>query len=80
MLRSTAETMFCVEIESLQSSQEETDTRVVLYCMYAQDKVYAIVRVKTRDTDILFILLHHACRLTDLQVLFETGNGCTKCC
>jgi len=80
MLRSTGETMSCVEIESLQSNQEETDTRVVLYCMYAQNKGYAIARVKTPDTDIFFFLLHHARRLTDLQVLFETGNGRTKCC
>jgi len=52
--------MFCVEIESLQSNEEEMDTRVVLYCMYAQDKRYSTARVKTPDTDIFFILLHHA--------------------
>ena len=56
----TGETMFCVEIESLQSNEEEMDTRVVLYCMYAQDKRYSTARVKTPDTDIFFILLHHA--------------------
>jgi len=37
-------------------------------------------RVKTPDTDIFFILLHHAHRLTDLQVLFETGKGRSNCC
>jgi len=71
--------MFCVETESLQSNQQ-MDTRVVLYCMYAQDNSYATARVKTSDTDIFFILLHHADRLTDLQLLLETGKGRTKCC
>ena len=33
MSRSMGETMSCVEIESLQSNQEETDTRVLLYCI-----------------------------------------------
>jgi len=55
-----------VETESLQSNREETDTRVVLYCVYAQEKGYATARVKTPDTDIFFILLHDDHRLTDL--------------
>jgi len=75
MLRSTGDAMSCVEIESLQSDQEETDTRVVLYWLYAQDMLYSTARVKTPDTDIFFILLHHACQFTDLRVLFETGKG-----
>jgi len=72
--------MSCVETESLYSDQQETDTRVVLYYMCAQDKGYATARVKTPDTDIFFILLHHDHRLTDLLVLFEAGKGHTKCC
>jgi len=80
MLRSTGDAMSCVEIESLQSDQEETDTRVVLYCLYAQEMLYSTARVKTPDSDIFFILLHHARRFTDLRVLFETGKGRTKCC
>lgn len=79
MLRSTGDAMSCVEIESLQSDQE-TDTRVVLYCLYAQEMLYSTARVKTPDTDIFFILLHHARRFTDLRVLFETGKGRTKWC
>ena len=80
MWRSTGDAMSCVEIESLQSDQEETDTRVVLYSLYAQEMLYSTTRVKTPDTDIFFILLHHARRFTDLWVLFETGKGHTKCC
>jgi len=77
MLRSTGDAMSCVEIESLQSDQ---DTRVVLYCLYAQEMLYSTAKVKTPDTDIFFILLHHARRFTDLRVLLETGKVRTKCC
>ena len=80
MLTSTEDAMSRVVIESLQSDEEVTDTRVVLYCLYAQDMLYSTARVKTPDTDIFFILLHHARRFTDLRVLFETRKGRTECC
>ena len=37
------------EIQSLLSTQEETDTRVILYCQYAQDQGYEYARVHTPD-------------------------------
>ena len=46
------------EIKNLFSTQEETDTRVVLYCMHAASIGYKYVRVRTPDSDIFFILLN----------------------
>lgn len=57
------------------STQEETNTRVVLYCKHAENKGYKFVKVKRPDSDILFILLHHAHSLINVTILFETGTG-----
>ena len=38
-------------VYDLYSNQEETDSRVVFYAMYAASKGYQYVRVKTRDSD-----------------------------
>ena len=64
-----------MEIASLTSTQEETDTRVVLYCKYAQNKRYKYVRVKSPDSYIFFILLHHASTFPTVTILFDTGTG-----
>ena len=48
------------EIDSLQSNQEETDTRIVIYIKYVEDQGFKSVVVRTPDTDIFFILLFHA--------------------
>ena len=48
------------EIPEIFSDQEETDTRVILYCAYAQKQGYETVRIRSPDSDIFFILLHHA--------------------
>ena len=40
------------EIHSLRSSQEETDTRVVLYAKYGASQGYANIRVRSPDSDI----------------------------
>ena len=37
-LTSDGQNTFCEEIHSLESSQEETDSRVILYCMYATER------------------------------------------
>ena len=59
---------------SLRSSQEETDTRVILYVNYARSKSYHFVRVKSPDSDIFFILLHYAASIIDITILFDTGT------
>ena len=62
-------------IESLISTQEETDTRVVIYAMYCKEQGYKTVKVRTPDSDIFFILLHHVVRLEGVNLLFDTGSG-----
>ena len=62
------------EVESLSSTQEETDSRVILYCLYAKEQGYRYVRVKSPDTDIFFICLHYAKLLNGIQILFDTGR------
>ena len=61
-----------ISLDVLKSTQEETDTRIILYCLYAQDK---IVHVRTPDSDIFFILLQYIDMLAGLTVLFDTGTG-----
>ena len=60
------------------SSQEETDSRVILYCLYGKQQEYFYVRIKIPDTDIFLILLHYAEDLSDTTVLFDTGKGNQK--
>ena len=43
------------KVMELKSSQEETDTFVILYCMYAKEKGYKNVHIRTSDSDILFV-------------------------
>ena len=62
------------EVFDLRSDQEETDTRVVLYIRYAQEKGFQSAVVRTPDTDIFFILLHHAHDLT-ITVYIDIGTG-----
>ena len=60
------------EVPELQSSQEETDTRVVLYCNYAADNEYDYVKV--RFSGQLHFLLYYASDL-GIRILFDTGTG-----
>ena len=61
------------EVPKLQSSQDETDTRVVLYCNYAADKDYDYVKVRSPDSEIFFILLYYAPDF-GISILFDTGT------
>ncbi|MPC13645.1 hypothetical protein E2C01_006385 [Portunus trituberculatus] len=61
-------------VYGLYSDQEETDTRVILYCAYAQEQGYDGVRIRSPDSDVFFIALHHA-RKFELTILFDTGTG-----
>ena len=61
-------------VDVLRSAQEETDTRVVLYCLYAKEQGYKTVQVRT-DSDFFFSLLHYIGRLEGMTVLFDTGSG-----
>ena len=65
------------ERPELDSSQEETDTRVVLYARNAADMGYKVAHIKSPDSDIFFILLYHSSYL-NIEVLFESGTGNRK--
>ena len=62
------------ELHDLRSSQEETDTRVVLYAIYGASQGYESIKVRSPDSDIFFILLHHASKIL-VDLLFDTGFG-----
>jgi len=62
------------EIPELYSDQEETDTRIVLYCAYVQEQGYGTIRICSPDSDVFFIMLHHASKF-DITILFDTGTG-----
>ena len=62
------------EVYTLYSNQEETDTRVILYLHHAVAMGLKKAVVRTPDTDILFILLHHSHTL-NLTIYLDTGTG-----
>jgi len=62
------------------ATQEETDSQIILYCLYAKEAGYKFVRVTSPDSSVFFILVYYASRLKNLTVLFETGKGNKKCC
>ncbi len=57
----------------LDSTQEETDTCVILYIQYAQDNGHKFVRVGTKDSDIFFLLLHYGKKFS-MNIIFDNGN------
>ena len=62
------------EMHGLVSNQEETDTRTVLYLKYAAKLGYKLAVVRTPDTDMFFIQLHHAQSIA-LTVFLDIGTG-----
>ena len=66
------------DLTSLDSDQEETDSRVVLYCKYGEELGYKFITVRSPDTDVFFILLYYAKQIQDATILFETDKGNKK--
>ena len=62
------------EIHELTFNEEETNTRVVLYLKFAAQMRYKSAVIRTPDTNILFILLHHAHAL-QIIIYQDTGMG-----
>ena len=58
------------KIRNLFSNQEETDSRIVLYCAYTQEHGYGNAQIISPDSDAFFILLHHAGKF-DVNILFD---------
>ena len=52
--------------------------RIVLYCDHGRNRGYWYIRVKSPDSDVFFILLYYATKMTDVTVLFDTGTGNKK--
>ena len=63
------------EIHSLQSNQEETDTRIVIYIKHAEDQGFKSAVVREPDTDVFFVLLFHA---HDLEITIYVDIGTEK--
>ena len=68
----------CKKITTLKSSQEDTDTRVVLYCKRGKENGFKYARLRSPDSDIFFILIYYAQYLQGITILFETGKGNKK--
>ena len=66
------------DLTSLDSDQEETDSRVVLYCKYGEELGYKFITVRSPDTDVFFILLYYAKQIQGATIPFETGKGNKK--
>ena len=62
------------EIKEPASTQEEMDTRVVLYLKYAVKLGFKSAVVRSSDTDIFFILLHYAHSIP-LAIYLDTATG-----
>ena len=62
------------EIRELRSNQEETDSRVVLYLNHSVDLGFKSAVIRTPDTDIFFILLHHS-HSVNLTIYIDIGMG-----
>ena len=76
-LKNNGASVMMTEITKLESDQEETDTRVVLYCFHAADEKYNYIRVRSPDSDIFFILLYYASKI-NITLLFDTGSRCKR--
>ena len=62
------------KLSELHSSQEETDTRIIIYIHHAVSKGYKSAVVRTPDTDLFFILLHHA-QSVRLTIIIDIWTG-----
>lgn len=62
-------------VNHLTSTQEETDTRTILYLKYAKILGFKTAVVRTPDSDLFIITLAYAHSLDGLRVLFDTGVG-----
>lgn len=62
--------------QTLFSSQEEADTRIILHCLHIRDNEPEEMKVVVRspDTDVLVLLIYYS-REINRAVLFDTGVG-----
>ena len=55
LLITVGESVQMEEVQGMRSNQEETDSRVILYLLYAKDKGYKHAVVHSPDSDIYFL-------------------------
>ena len=62
-------------VDSLQSNQEEADTRIVLHAVAAANSGAERIVVSCPDTDVLVLLIHHRQKaITAAEIFFQTGK------
>ena len=61
-------------VTSLNSSHEETDSRIIQYIAYVEETEYESVVIRSSDSDVLFILLSYAASF-DLTIFLDIGVG-----
>ena len=64
----------CIERPDLISNQEEADTRLILHGIAAADEGANIIVVRSPDTDVLVLLLHHRPAIHAEEIYFLTGH------
>ena len=64
------------EVSSVASNQEEPDTctRIVLHAIYAVNNGSEKIVIRSSDTDVLVILLHHRTEIHTKYIYFRTGT------
>ena len=72
------ETVEQVPIESLRSTREETDTRVILYLNFDKENGLKNTVVHLSDSDIFFIVLYYAHKLAPLTIYLDTSSGANR--
>jgi len=61
-------------VPDLESNQEEADTRIVLHAIFAVEKGSNVVVIRSPDTDVLLLLLHHCETIKSPEVYFHTDT------
>ena len=61
------------DVSSLASNQEEADTRIVLHAIYAANNGSEKIVVRSPDTDVLVLLLHHMTHIHAKEIYFRRG-------
>ena len=70
--------MVSMKVQSLCSTQEEADTKIILHCQHAaedQQLKGCDIVVRSPDTDVFILLIHYKERIGNVRVMFDTGIG-----
>ena len=62
------------EVSYVASNQEEPDTRIVLHAIYADNNASEKIEVRSPDTDVLVLQLHHTTEIHTKEISFRTGT------